>query len=120
MSTYTAEYRKKLTNPQDAVADIRDGSTIVPGMSNAEPPAVMAAIADRARQGDLKNISVYILHPTEYAAKTLLMPDLSDCIQEYTWFVGAADRASVRVGLNYYVPNYFHQIPRLITGFHAG
>ncbi|MHB8084879.1 MAG: acetyl-CoA hydrolase/transferase family protein [Dehalococcoidia bacterium] len=117
MNIYSAEYQKKLTSPQNAVADIQTGSTIVPGMGNAEPPAIMAAIADRARQGELKDISVYTLHSGEYAAKTILMPDICDCIQEYTWFVGAADRAGVKVGLNYYVPNYFHQIPRLIRDF---
>jgi len=117
MSGYFEEYRKKLTTPEKAVADIQDGATIVPGMVNAEPFALLSAIADRARQGDLKNISVYFLHPAENAAMTILAPDLCDCIQVYTWFVGLADRARVRVGLNYFVPNYFHQIPRLLKDF---
>ena len=111
------EYKKKLTTPEKAVEDIEDGAIIVPGMVNAEPAALLAAIADRARQGDLKNISVYFLHPAENAAMTILAPDLCDCIQVYSWFVGLADRARVRVGLNYFVPNYFHQIPRLVKDF---
>ena len=117
MSGYFEEYRKKLTTPEKAVEGIQDGATIVPGMVNAEPFALLTAIADRARQGDLKNISFYFLHPAENAAMTILAPDLCDCIQVYTWFVGLADRAGVRVGLNYFVPNYFHQIPRLIKDF---
>ncbi|MBM3119751.1 MAG: acetyl-CoA hydrolase/transferase family protein [Chloroflexi bacterium] len=117
MEGYFAEYRKKLTTPEKAVEDIQDGSTIVPGMVSAEPPALLAAIANRARQGDLKNISVYFLHPAEHAAMTILAPDLCDCVQIYSWFVGLADRARVRVGLNYFVPNYFHQIPRLLSDF---
>ena len=117
MSGYFEEYRKKLTTPEKAVEDIQNGATIVPGMVNAEPPALLTAIADRARQGDLKNINIYFLHPAESAAMTILAPDLCDCIQVYSWFVGLADRARVRVGLNYFVPNYFHQIPRLIKDF---
>jgi itaconate CoA-transferase len=117
MQGYYDEYRKKLTTPEKAVEDIQDGATIIPGMVNGEPLALLSAIADRARGGDLKNISVYSLHPTEHAAKTVLAPDLCDCIQVYTWFVGPADRARVRVGLNYFVPNYFHQIPRLLKDF---
>ena len=117
MEGYLEEYRKKLTTPEKAVEDIQDGATIVPGMVNAEPPALLAAIANRARQGDLKNISVYFLSPAEHAAMTILASDLCDCVQVYSWFVGLADRARVRVGLNYFVPNYFHQIPRLLKDF---
>jgi itaconate CoA-transferase len=117
MNSYTKAYKKKLTTPERAVAGIKNGATIIPGMGNGEPPALLAAITDRARQGDLKNLCVYLLHPTQNAAKTILAPDLCDCIQVYSWFVGVADRGRVRVGLNYFVPNYFHQIPRLIKDF---
>ena len=86
-------------------------------MGNAEPLTLLAAIADRARQGDLKNISVYFLHPSENANMTILAPELCDCVQVYSWFVGSTDRGRVRVGLNYFVPNYFHQIPRLLRDF---
>ena len=34
-----------------------------------------------------------------------------------TWFVSPADRNFVRVGLDYYIPNLFHQVPRLIREF---
>ena len=96
---------------------IKDGNTIIHGMAIAEPPALLAAIADRTREGDLKNIKIFSLLPLEHAARTVLAPDLSDCIQAYSWFVGASDRALVKVGLNYFVPNYFHQVPRLIRDF---
>jgi itaconate CoA-transferase len=117
MNDYFEDYRKKLTTPGKAVEDIQDGATIVPGMVTAEPPALLAAIANRARQGDLKDIKIFFLNPTEHAAKTVLSPDLCDCVQSYSWFVSGADRAMVRVGLNYFVPNYFHQIPRLLKDF---
>ena len=47
---YHKEYIKKLTTPPEAVANISDRSTIVHGMTNAEPPALLAALADRVRQ----------------------------------------------------------------------
>jgi itaconate CoA-transferase len=117
MSIYGSQYRQKLTTAQKAVEKIENGSTIVHGLTIAEPPALLAAIADRARSGDLKNISIFSLLPLQHAAKTVLAPDLSDCIQAYSWFVSASDRALVKVGLNYFVPNYFHQIPRLCRDF---
>lgn len=117
MDGYFAEYRDKLTTADKAVEDIQDASTIVPGMACAEPAALLAAIANRARQGDLKNIKIYFLSPAEHAAMTILAADLCDCIQTYSWFVGTADRSLTKVGLNYFVPNYFHQIPRIIKDF---
>lgn len=117
MNTYAAEYKRKLTTPQKAMEKVRNGDTIVHGLSTAEPPALLAAIADRAREGDLKDINIYSLLPLKHAAETVLAPDLSDCIQAYSWFVSGADRALVKVGLNYFVPNYFHQIPRLCRDF---
>ena len=117
MNTYISEYKQKLTTPAKAVERIKNGSTIVAGMTSAEPPALLGAIADRARAGDLKDIKFYSFLPLEHAAKTVLSPDLSDCVQAYSWFVGAGDRALVKVGLTYFVPNYFYQIPKLIRDF---
>lgn len=117
MSTYTAEYRQKLTTPQRAVEGIKNGSIIVHGLANAEPPALLAAIADRARAGTLKDIKIYSLLPLQHAADTVLAPDLSDCIQAYSWFLSGSNRALVKVGLNYFVPNYFHQVPRFCRDF---
>jgi len=117
MSSYLAGYEQKLTTPQKAVERIKDDDTIVPSPIASEPQAMLAAIADRARQGDLKNIRIYTLLPMEYMANTTLAPDLSDVIQHYSWFVSGRDRNLVKVGLNYFVPNYLHQLPRLIRDF---
>jgi len=117
MNAYASEYSQKLTTPQKAVEKIKSGDTIVHGMANAEPPALLAAIAERARAGDLKDIKIFSLAPMEHVAKTVLAPDLADCIQAYSWFVSASDRPLVKVGLSYFVPNYFHQIPRICQDF---
>ena len=63
MPTHAAEYKRKLTTPQKAMEKVRNGDTIVHGLSTAEPPALLAAIADRAREGDLKDINIYSLRP---------------------------------------------------------
>jgi itaconate CoA-transferase len=111
---YRDLYDKKRTTPENAVASIRNGSRIVHGMASGEPPALLGAIADRLRAGDLKGIEIYSLLPWRHASDTVLAPELSDCVTSFTWFVSPADRNLVRVGLNYYVPNLFHQVPRLI------
>nr|QNO57574.1 butyrate:acetyl-CoA coenzyme A-transferase [Methanosarcinales archaeon ANME-1 ERB7] len=117
MNRYAIEYRQKLTTAQKAVESIKSGDTIVHGMSIAEPPALLSAIADRAREDDLKELEIFSFLPQEHAAKTVLAPDLSDCIQAYSWFVSGSDRALVKVGLNYFVPIYLFQLPRLLRDF---
>ncbi len=117
MGDYYAEYRSKLTTAEKAVAAIQNGDTLVHGLSIAEPPALLAAVAERARAGDLRGIKVYSLLPLAHAASTVLAPELSDCIEAYTWFVSVQDRGMVRVGLDNFIPNYFHQVPRLCREF---
>ena len=51
---YRREYRRKLTTPEQAVADIADAATIVHGMATGEPPALLGAIADRVRHERLE------------------------------------------------------------------
>jgi itaconate CoA-transferase len=117
MNSYSKEYSRKLTTAHNAVTRIKNGSTIVHAPGPAAPPALLAAVADRARNENLKDIKIYTLFPMEQAHKTYLSPDLCDCIQACSWFATSADRSLIKVGLDYFVPNYFHQIPRLIKDF---
>lgn len=110
---HISEYSRKLTDPATGVETIRSGATIVPGAGAAEPPALLHAIARRVREGDLKNLKVYSFLPMKHAMRSVLAADLADVIESYTWFVGGGDRSRVRVGLSYFIPNYFHQIPML-------
>jgi len=114
---YESEYRRKLTTPEKAVEVISNSGTMVHGMVAGEPPALLAAIADRARKGDLTDLKVFSLLPVEHSAKTILAPDLVDRIHSYCWFVSPSDRGLVKVGLSYFVPNEFHQVPRLCRDF---
>ena len=58
---YRQAYRRKLTTPEQAVEPIKDSATIVHGMASGEPPALLAAIAHRVRQGDLKDLHIFSL-----------------------------------------------------------
>ncbi|MFA5266533.1 MAG: acetyl-CoA hydrolase/transferase C-terminal domain-containing protein [Methanoregula sp.] len=117
MKSYEPQYKAKLTSPDRAVEHITSGDTVVYGMSIAQPPALLAALAARARRGDVTGLKAYTFLPRDPAAKTVLSPDLADTIENYSWFVGAADRDSVKVGLNYHVPSYLHQIPQLVEEY---
>jgi len=111
---FVAEYRRKLTSPREAVSLIKDGDTIIHGMTIAEPPALFAAIAERARAGDVKGIKIYSFNPQKHFAETVGSLDLADVIETYTWFVSEASRKMARVGLTQFIPAYIHQIPKII------
>jgi itaconate CoA-transferase len=114
---YKGDYQKKLTTPARAVEYIAHSSTLVHGMGTGEPPALLGAVADRVRAGDLHDLKVFSLLPMEHIGRTLLAPDLSDRLSAYSWFVTGADRELVHCGRHHFVPNEFHQIPRLIRDF---
>jgi len=114
MGVYDDEYQTKLTTPEKAVQRIKDGDTIIHGTTIAEPPALLQAIANRARAGGLKGLKIYSFNPQEHASKTYLAPDLCDCIEAYSWFVSKANRPQSAVGLTQFIPSYLHQVPRFI------
>lgn len=114
---YQAEYRKKRITPQEAAQRIAHSSTLVHGMAAGEPPALLEAVAGRVRAGDLRGLSVYSLLPMAHAARTVLAPDLCDQVDSYAWFVSPSDRGMVQAGLSGFVPNVFHEVPRLCRDF---
>ena len=114
MGPYNSEYKKKLVTAEEAVRKIKNGSTIVHGLAAGEPPALLEALAVRVRNGELDHLKLHSLLVGAHVARTLYAPDLSDCFEYYTWFVGKSSRSAVKVGLSYFVPNHFHQVPRLM------
>jgi itaconate CoA-transferase len=114
---YESEYQKKLVSPEQAIAAIKDGDMLVPGMALAEPPVLLRAITDRLRTGDLKRLRVFSGLPLKHVCETMLAVDLMDRVEVYSQFVSAGQRGLVDTGLAYFVPNNFHQVPRFLTEF---
>ncbi len=114
---YRKAYSEKLMSPEQAVSLVPGGATLVHGMAAAEPPALLGALADRVRAGDVKDLYIFSLLPMATAAKTILAPDIADQVSAYTWFVSPSDRNTVKSGLSCFVPNNFHEVPRLCSEF---
>jgi itaconate CoA-transferase len=114
---YQREYRKKLTTPEEAVKSIRNGDMLVHGLTMAEPPALLEAVASRLREGDLNKMKTFSILPLSPACSSVLSPELVDCVESYTGFVDSGTRGLVSTGLNYYVPNHLHQVPRLLEEY---
>src|SRR4029077_10078217 len=114
-------YASKLTTPERAVANIPSGSRISMGMAVAQPPALLKALADRAAARAVEDLRVYYYETTRIAGETVLRYELNIRIGPYSMFVTAVDRALVKQGLENggrkvlsYVPNNFHEAPRLL------
>jgi itaconate CoA-transferase len=117
MSFYNSEYKSKVMSAENAIEHVYTGNTIIHGVNFSEPPALLRALADRARTGDIKDLKTYSFNPMKHAAETIFAPDLVDVIETHSWFVSGSVRNLVKVGLTYYVPSFFYQVPRLIRDF---
>jgi len=108
------QYREKLTTFDLAAKAVQDGDTLIHGVTIAEPPGMLAAIADRARRGDLHHLKVYTFNAQKHFAETLGSPDIADVVDSYSWFVSESSRNMVQVGLTQFVPAYLHQVPKIV------
>jgi itaconate CoA-transferase len=114
-------YQSKLTTPDLAVASIPSGSKLSMGMAMAEPPALLKALADRAEAGGIEDLKVYYFESNRIAGDTILRYELNDRISPYCMFISGVERALIKRGMQdggrkviNYVPNNFHQTPRLL------
>jgi acyl-CoA hydrolase len=88
-------YQSKLTTAAEAVAAIPSGSKLSMGMAMTEPPALLAAIAERAAAGGLSDLRVYYCESTPIIGNTILRYELTDRILPYCMFVGPVERARI-------------------------
>lgn len=113
-------YASKISTAADAVASIESDSRLSMGMAMAQPPAILQAIADRAEAGGIDNLRIYYFEATSIAGSTILRYDLNDRIRPYSMFITGSERALIKRGVEdgrkvvNYVPNNFHQAPRLL------
>lgn len=112
-------YNAKLTTPAAAVSPIGNGETVSCGMAIGQPPALLAALADRLRAGDLSEIDLYYKLAMEPLATTLLADDVVEKVNARSFFIGPRDRELTRQHahtdrkLVSFVPVHFSDIPRL-------
>lgn len=67
-------------------------------MAVSQPPALLAAIANRAKAKGFDEINVYYMHAEEHANNTILQYELMDIIKPYPGFLGPKERALVKQG----------------------
>jgi len=115
------EYRAKLTTAVEAARLIDSGSTIAMGLSPCQPPALLKALADRARARDIERVKVYYSVSGRHLRNTILRFEFLRRFEPYCLFFGATERelatrarAEGRGKIVHYVPNFFFELDRII------
>jgi itaconate CoA-transferase len=119
MPSLSARYDALNTTPAQAAALIPPRAKLVMSLVVSEPPALLAALADRARAGTLESIELYYLLSGP-AAACALRTDLRPVIKPMSLFHGRTERgldAEARAaGLPPidFIPTAFSQSPRVL------
>jgi itaconate CoA-transferase len=114
-------YQQRLTTAAEAVALIPSGARVAMGLGFGQPPALLAALADRARAGEVDGIRLYYLLSTGIAADTVLKDDLMGAIRPVSLFHSAIERgleararAAGKPNPVDFIPTSFQQAPRVL------
>lgn len=113
-------YRQKLCSAENAVKLIPAKGVISMGMRAATPPALLSALAQRARHGEIKSLRVYYLRCGDIALKTIFQEDLLEIFHPYSSMftkgeIELAERGFAK-GKKYinFVPINFSRYPYII------
>jgi itaconate CoA-transferase len=112
------EYRNKLRTAAEAAELIPAGAKVVLPVGAGLPPAILAALADRATHGEAGQISFYYLLCTGIAGQTIFDRKLIDRMIPKSYFHGGVERTLDKALLAEgapaveVMPCHFSQVPR--------
>ncbi|MBV8616516.1 MAG: acetyl-CoA hydrolase/transferase family protein [Acetobacteraceae bacterium] len=119
MNTFQDLYRSRLTSAEEALRDLPKRCSVLLGFFAAQPPALVRALANRAKAGALDEALVYYMHATPETADSLMHVELMDVVKLHPFYIGPGERALIRQASErgktvYFVPASFSEIPRII------
>ncbi len=113
-----ALYAQRLMSAAEAAALIPSGARVAMGLGFSQPPAILAALAERARAGQVDEVSLYYLLSTGIAGQTVLTDELMGRIRPVSLFHSAIERgleararAAGRPNPVNFIPTGFQQTP---------
>ncbi|PZU11736.1 acetyl-CoA hydrolase/transferase C-terminal domain-containing protein [Sphingomonas sp.] len=114
-------YRERLRTAEQAAALIPSGAKVAMALGAGQPPAILAALAGRARAGAVAEVRLYYLLCTGIAGGSVFDFDLADRLIPMSYFHGGVERAldKRRLGEKLpavdIVPCHFSQVPRSLV-----
>jgi itaconate CoA-transferase len=117
---FGTEYARKLMPPEKAVSLIPKQGNLALGLAANGPPALCAALAERARSGENKNLNVHYQVAAAPVAP-LFDLELMDRLHLHSNFLSDLDRklmkAAGTTSIIDHTPCYLWQLPRIYTEF---
>ncbi|MBB3445599.1 acetyl-CoA hydrolase/transferase family protein [Rhizobium sp. BK379] len=112
------QYRTLLTSAETAVTMIPSGAKVAMPLAAGQPPALLAALAERARARAVEDVRLYYLLCAGVAGKSVFDFELRDLIVPMSYFHSGVERALDKRRLAEalpavdLVPCHFSQVPR--------
>ena len=112
------QYRTLLTSAETAVTMIPSGAKVAMPLAAGQPPALLAALAERARARVVEDVRLYYLLCAGVAGKSVFDFELRDLIVPMSYFHSGVERALDKRRLAEalpavdLVPCHFSQVPR--------
>src|ERR1700692_4384946 len=122
MSMHKTEYSAKLMTAAAAAELIPARGTLSMGMAISEPPALLKALEDRVKRGEIEQLRVYYSHSVTGAAETILQYEYMDVIKPHPFFPTVVERRLFERGRQnnrqviFYMPGNFSAMPRTLSG----
>lgn len=108
-SSYEQKYRQKLCSPEEAASIVKSGDSLCFPISVGEPTLFVRALA--ARKHELEGV---IVNQQHHLCPDYFTEDSVPHIRVNAWFTSHVSREAVQKGWADFVPNYFHEVPRLL------
>src|SRR5262245_6284368 len=86
-------YRERLTSADMAVAMVPSGAKVAMPLAAGQPPALLAALAQRARARAFESVRLYYLLCTGVAGTSVFDFELRDLIVPMSYFHSGVERA---------------------------
>lgn len=106
---YEKEYLQKLRTPEEAASIVNSGDYLCFPICAGEPTLFVKALA--ARKHELEGVVVNQQH---HLCPDYLTEDSIPHIKVNSWFTSHVSRKAVQNGWADFVPNYFHEVPKLL------
>jgi acyl-CoA hydrolase len=114
MNKWQEMYKAKLTTPEEAVKDIKDGERIFCGSGSCTPDALLTALFDRAEElNDVVFGGLIMLVPMQ----KILKLDMTKHILFNNLYATPFDRQSLQEGISVHTPFHFSELPRLASEY---
>ena len=109
---YREQYQQKLCTPAEAALIVNSGDHLCFPICAGEPTLFVQALADRMQE--LDGVVVNQQHHLNPAYLTL---ESIPHIRVNSWFTSHVSRKAVQNGWADFVPNYFHEVPKLLREY---